>query len=263
MSAQPPLNNHVKRLVLADRLALGLIVRVCRSSEIALVARQSGHDFIFIDTQHSAFDLETISNLSIAALAMGISPLVRVRGYDDPDIPVLLDAGVAGVIVPDVADADQARQVVRTCKYPPQGARSFAGPTISLAYAAVPPAEASRRLNEETLVVCMIENRRGLANVDEIAKVDGVDILHVGCGDLLMDMGKPGEFDSPEIAAAVSTVIQACKDAGKIAGFGGDRNRDRQRRYIQEGVRFVTTQADIALLLQAAIASVVELRPDA
>lgn len=252
--------NRVRRLIEADQLALGLIVRVCRSAEIVLVAKQSGHDFIFIDAQHSAFDPETISSLAITARAAGITPLVRVRGFDDPSIPVLLDAGAAGIIVPDVSDAEQARRVVATCKFPPKGARSFAGPTIGLDYAGVSPLEASRRLNEETLVICMIENRRGLENVDEIASTPGVDILHIGCGDLLMDMGMPGEFGSPEIAAAVRRVIKAGKTHGKAVGFGGDRDRDRQRRYIEEGVRFVTTQTDVALLLQGASASAAELR---
>jgi 2-keto-3-deoxy-L-rhamnonate aldolase RhmA len=252
--------NRVKHLIACNELALGLIVRGYRSGEIAMIAKQSGHDFIFIDMQHAAFDLETVSNIAIAASALGVTPLARVRGYDDPDISILLDGGIMGIIVPDVADAAQAERVVRTCKYPPDGARSFAGPSIALNYAALSPAASSRRLNDEILVVCMIETRTGLGNVDEIAKVAGVDVLHVGCGDLLMEMGKPGEFESPEIAAAVRTVIRACKANNKACGFGGDRNRDRQRLYIEEGVRFVTTQTDVALLLQSAAAAVQELK---
>lgn len=253
--------NRVRRLIETDQLALGLIVRICRSAEIVLVAKQSGHDFIFIDGQHSTFDPVTISNLAITARAAGISPLVRVRGFDDPSIPVLLDAGVAGVIVPDVANAQQASRVVAACKFPPEGTRSFAGPSIGLDYEGFSPLEASRRLNDETLVICMIENRSGLENVEEIASTPGVDILHVGCGDLLMDIGMPGQFASPEIAGAVRRVLRAGKTHGKAVGFGGDRDRDRQRRYIEEGVRFVTTQTDVALLLKAASESAAELRP--
>jgi 2-keto-3-deoxy-L-rhamnonate aldolase RhmA len=257
-----PAVNRVKSLIANDQVALGLIVRVCRSSEIALIARQSGHDFIFLDMQHSAFDLQSIANISIAASAVGVTPLVRVSRYDDPNIPILLDAGVMGIVVPDVSAPEQARKVVQTCRYPPQGVRSYAGPSVALRYDGVSPAEASAILDKEILVICMIENREGLANVEEIARVDGVDMLHIGCGDLLMDMGKPGAFDSPEIAAAVRRVLHACKDAGKACGFGGDRNRGRQSRYIEEGVRFVTTQADVALLIEAARKGVNELRPE-
>lgn len=255
------MGNRVKQLIDADQLALGLIVRVVRSSEIVLVAKQSGHDFIFLDMQHAAFSLETVVNLSIAATASGITPLVRVNGFADPNIAVLLDAGVMGIIVPDVSTVEQAQLAVRACKYPPEGKRSFAGPSIALGYEGVLPAAASLALNSDITLVCMIETQEGLSNVEDIASVPGIDILHVGCGDLLMDMGKPGQFESPEIAAAVRRVIDACKSAGIASGFGGDRNRERQLRYISEGVRFVTTQADVALLLEAARARVSELRP--
>lgn len=77
-----------------------------------------------------------------------------------------------------------------------------------------------------------------------------------------MAMGRPGEFDGPEIAAAVRSVVACCRAAGTAAGFGGDRDVVRQRRYIEEGVRFVTTQADVTLLLVGATAQVAELRAD-
>lgn len=260
MDENPQTRNRAKDKIREGEVALGLISRIVRSPEIALIAKRSGHDFLFLDSQHSALDLQTISAVSIAAAAAGVAPLVRVRGYDDPDMSLLLDGGAMGVVVPDVANAEQARAVVRATRFPPDGARSFAGPTLGLAYAAVSPGEAAQRLNEDTLVVCMIETPEGLKNAAEIAAVDGVDVLHIGCGDLLMAMGRPGEFASDEIAAAVRHVIAACKEHGKAAGFGGDRDRDRQRRYIDEGVRFVTTQADVALLLAGASQGVRELR---
>ncbi|HZY66980.1 MAG TPA: aldolase/citrate lyase family protein [Devosia sp.] len=253
--------NRTKQLIRKGELALGLIVRVVRSSEAVLIAKESGHDFIFLDMQHAPFDLQTLASISIAATAAGVTPMVRVNGYADPNIPVLLDAGVMGIIVPDVSTAAQAMQVVAACRYPPNGRRSYAGPVVGLQYQGVSPAEASRRLNDEVLVVCMIENREGLGNVDEIARVEGLDVLHIGSGDLAMDMGIPGQLDSPELAGAVRKVLAACKEAGIACGFGGDRNRERQNRYVAEGVRFVTTQADVALLIEAARKGVSELRP--
>lgn len=252
--------NQTRRRLIGGELALGLIVRIVRTPEIALIAKQSGHDFLFIDSQHAAFELTAIGGIAIAATSLGVTPLVRVRGYDDPDIAILLDTGVAGIIVPDVATADQARHAVRACRYPPHGARSYAGPAIGMGYAAATPKEAARTLNDNVLVICMIETREGLRNAAEIAAVDGVDVLHVGSGDLLMDMGMPGAFDSKEIADAMDKVIACCKRSGKVAGFGGDRDRARQRAYIAQGVRFVTTQTDVALLLAAATASSGELR---
>ena len=154
--------NLTKQRIRNGELALGLITRIVRSAEIALIAKESGHDFLFIDSQHAAFDIQTVSNLAITATGVGLTPLVRVRAFNDPNIPLLLDAGAMGIVVPDVATADEAREVVRACRFPPAGDRSFAGPTIGLGYCNVAPSEASRILNEETLVVCMIETPDGL-----------------------------------------------------------------------------------------------------
>ena len=100
----------------AGELALGLIVRLARSGDIARIARATGHDFLFIDVQHAIFALETIGHIAQAALGCGVAPLVRVRSVRDPDIPVLLDCGVTGIVFPDINTADDARLAVRTCK---------------------------------------------------------------------------------------------------------------------------------------------------
>ena len=98
----------------------------------------------------------------------------------------------------------------------------------------------------------MIETVEGLSNVEEIAKVDGIDVLHVGCNDLLSDMGKPGAFGDPMMIAAVEKVMAAAKANGKFSGLGGDRDIERQTRFIRNGVQFVTTQSDIAFLMAEA-----------
>src|SRR6202008_4163960 len=123
----PPLNNGVKRRTLAGGVALGMTVRLGRSPDIARIAKATGHDFLFIDGQHSIFNLETISNIAHTALAIGVAPFVRVRGVDDPDVSLLLDNGVTGIVYPDVETAVQARRAVAPCRFPPRGKRSVAG----------------------------------------------------------------------------------------------------------------------------------------
>ena len=95
----------------------------------------------------------------------------------------------------------------------------------------------------------MIETPEGLANVDEIAAVPGVDVIHVGSSDLLTAMGTPGAYGTPEHLAALDKVMAAAKKHGKIAGVGGDRNIPRQVDFIRKGARFLTTNSDIAMLL--------------
>src|SRR5580704_12057446 len=101
-NAIPDISNLVRRRMEADELALGLIVRLSRSGDIARIARATGHDFLFIDAQHAIFSLETIGHIAQAALGCGVAPLVRVRSVRDPNIALMLDCGATGIVVPDV-----------------------------------------------------------------------------------------------------------------------------------------------------------------
>src|SRR6516225_9626085 len=179
--AQPDtarLRNSVKETLKAGGVSLGMTVRLGRSPDIARIAKATGHEFIFIDTQHSIFDLETIAAIAHTALAIGIAPLVRVRGVDDPDVSLLLDNGVTGIIYPNIGSAKEARKTVETCKFAPLGKRSVVGGHPHFDYRAVPLSESVPRLNDACLLVCMIETMEGLNNVEEIAAIDGVDVLH-------------------------------------------------------------------------------------
>jgi staphyloferrin B biosynthesis citrate synthase len=244
--------NPVKERMKAGDIALGMVVRLGRSADIARIAKSTGHDFIFIDAQHSIFNLETIIHMAQTALAIGIAPVVRVRGVDDPDVSMLLDNGVTGIVYPDVSTAADARKAVDTCRFAPLGKRSVCGGYPHFDYRSVPLTQSVPALNDVCLVVCMIETVEGLNNIEKIATVDGIDVLHVGSNDLLVNMGKPGKFDDPEIIAAQDRVIAAAKAHGKFAGCGGNRDVERQVQAIGRGCQFVTTQTDIGFLSAAA-----------
>jgi len=248
----PHIANPVKDKLRAGKVALGITVRMGRSPDIAHIAKATGHDFIFIDRQHSIFDLETIIAITHTALAIGVAPLVRVRGIDDPDVSLLLDNGAAGIIYPDIASATQARKAVEICKFSPIGRRSVVGGYPHFHYRAVPLAESVTQLNEFCLLVCMIETVEGLNHVEDIAAVPGIDVVHVGSNDLLADMGKPGQFDDPDIIAAQDRVIEAARANRIFAGCGGNRDVERQVRAIRRGAQFITTQTDIGFLSAAA-----------
>ena len=262
--AIPDIANPVRRRMEAGELALGLIVRLARSGDIARIARATGHDFLFIDVQHAIFSLETIGHIAQAALGCGVAPLVRARSVRDPDIPVMLDCGVTGIVFPDINTAEDARLAVRTCKFAPIGKRvsqicaRFAPVSGLFAGKHSCFARGERRggrshiSNANTLVVCMIESREGLANAEAIAAVEGVDVVQAALTDLLADMGKPGAYGDSEAMAAVSRITKAALAHGKFAGVGGDNELTRQRIFIRDGVRFISTQSDAALLMAAA-----------
>ncbi len=254
MTEHNQLANPVKARLEAGDVALGMPVRLGRSADIVRIARATGHDFIFIDVQHAIFNLETVANLCNVALALGVAPLVRVRGVNDPDVSMLLDNGATGIVFPDVNTADEARRAVDLSKFPPIGRRSVGASFPQYDCRGVALSQCVPEINAQTLVVVMIETLEGLANAEAIAKVEGVDVLHVGSNDLLANMGKAGKFDDPEIVAAQDHVIRVARAHGKFAGCGGNRDVERQVAAIKRGATFVTTQSDIGFLMQAASA---------
>ena len=249
MATPVTLPNPVKECIKSGRPALGMLTRLGRSGDIARLAKTTGHDFVMVDVQHALYDVETIGHIAQAALGCGIAPLARVRSYDDQDTALLLDNGIMGIVFPDVNTAAEARRAVERAKYPPVGRRSVAGASPMFDFRPIPAADFVRAVDDNTLVVCMIETPEGLANVEEIAAVSGVDVIHVGSSDLLTAMGTPGAYGTPEHLAALDKVIAAAKKHGKVAGVGGDRNVPRQVDFIRKGARFLTTNSDIAFIL--------------
>lgn len=230
-----------------------MTVRLVRGVEIAGIAKAAGFDALYIDLQHSGISVETAGQIAIAALATGVAPFVRVPGVDPQAITRALDAGAVGIIVPDMHSAEDARAVVNAAKYRPIGERSLPGIMPHLGYRAMPAAAATAAINAMTIVVAMIESAAGLAAVEEIAAVDGVDILLVGANDLCTEAGVAGQFEDPLVADAYARTLAACRAHGKTLGVGGLASRpDLMRKYIDLGGGYVSLGADIAMLLAEA-----------
>ena len=204
--------------------------------------------------QHSLFTLETLGHIAQAALALGVAPVARVRSVRDPDVQALLDNGITGIVFPDVNTEADARAAVAAVRFAPRGRRSVTGGYPYFDFRAVPPGEALPAVDAATLLVCMIETREGVRNVEAIAAVPGIDVIHMGMNDLLADMGRPGRYDDPELEAAVARVLAACRAQGRAFGAGGHRDPRAQAAMIRRGAQFLTTQTDIALLSAGAAA---------
>ena len=250
-----PINNPARAKLEAGEVSVGVGVRASRSVDIAKAMKTAGYDWLFIDLEHSALSIETASQISVAALDAGISPLVRVPWMEHAMATRMLDNGALGIVMPHVDTAEQAREVVSRLKYPPLGHRSTAGPSAVFDFAPVDVAESLAAINAAILVTVMIETPQAVANAEEIAAVDGVDVLLIGTGDLTTEMGIPGQPSHGNIIAAYETVIAACRKHGKWAGMGGAYNEPELRRYIGMGVRMVLAGGDLGLMIQAGSAT--------
>jgi 2-keto-3-deoxy-L-rhamnonate aldolase RhmA len=244
--------NHALRQLRAGKLAIGLGLRQARTVDIAQIAKTCGFDWVFVDCEHNSMDVDTAAQISAASLAVGITPLVRVPGYEHHHASRALDNGAQGIVFPHVDSPEQARRLADYCRYPPVGRRSMGGGLQSLGFAAMPVGEAARLANGETMVVVMLESPQGIANCEAIAEVPGVDALLIGTNDLCFEMGIPGQFDDPRVAAAYTTLIAACRKHGKFPGMGGMYSPELLQRYIGMGVQLVLAGSDFSLLMQAA-----------
>jgi 2-keto-3-deoxy-L-rhamnonate aldolase RhmA len=244
--------NHTKRRLASGGVALGMGVRQSRTVDIATIAHGCDFDWLFIDMEHSSTNLDTAAQMAMAALAVGITPLVRVPGPEHHHASRILDTGAQGIVLPHVDTPDEAARAVAHCKYPPVGHRSIGGPQPQLGFRSVPVGEATRLVNEETLVVVMLETPKAIANAEEIAAVKGVDVLLIGTNDLCAEMGIPGKFTDAKVEEAYRKVIAACRKHEKFPGMGGVYDPPVMERYMQLGMRFILSGSDLAFMMAGA-----------
>ena len=255
-NAEIPTKNVMKARMNEGRLAVGMIVRLMRGVEIAAIAKSAGFDCLYIDLEHCSFSLETVSQISMTATALGVTPLVRVPGIDKAFISRTLEAGAQGIIVPHMENRVQAEDVVDAAKFPPVGSRSLLGINPHTLFRGGPAAEIMQKMNEATLIVGMIESAVAVENASDIASVEGLDMLLVGTNDLCNSLGIPGQLDHPRVREAYEHVAAACRAGGKHLGVGGLNSRPEiAKEMIAMGARYVSAGSDTGFLMSAATAT--------
>ena len=246
------LRNRVKEKLARDEVVASMTVRLCRSIEIARIAATAGFDTIYVDVEHNTLSIDNVCQICIAAMQCGITPLVRVPANTPEFICRLLDGGAMGVICPHVRTAEEAREIVRYAKFTPQGERGAGGALPHYHYRSFPSATLNQAMNDATMVVVMMETVAALENVEEIAAVDGIDMMLIGTNDLCNEMGVTGQFDHPNVRDAFLRTIAACRKHGKHVGVGGLASRpDLMAEYVRQGARYVSTGTDLSFLLAA------------
>jgi 4-hydroxy-2-oxoheptanedioate aldolase len=244
--------NPLKEKLARGELTASMTVRLVSSVEIVRIAKTAGFDAIYVDLEHSAFSIETTCQLSVMALEAGLPALVRVPARTPEYISRVLDGGALGVIAPGIRAPEEARSVVAAAKYPPLGSRGMSTGLAHLGFRSLPAKEALPAMNQATMVIVQLESAAGLAAIEDIVAVDGVDMVLIGTNDFLADLGRPGEHDHPKVREAYERTIAACRKHGKHAGVGGLSARpDLVQQYVALGARFVSTGTDLGFLMAA------------
>ncbi|MGN6869375.1 MAG: HpcH/HpaI aldolase family protein [Solirubrobacteraceae bacterium] len=229
----------------AGEAAFGLWAGI-PSSLTAELAAAAGYDYVCVDLQHGLSDEAIMVSMFQATQAAGAVPMARLAWNEPWLIMRALDLGAAGVILPLIDNAAEARKAVESCRYPPVGRRSYGPVRAELVMGSTAPEE----LGGDALCFAMIETREGIENLEEIAATPGLDGLYIGPSDLSIALGlAPGGVvtdpsrDRPKLAEAIGRIREVCEAHGLIAGMhcGGG---EVASQYERDGFRLITVGVD-------------------
>lgn len=251
--------NRTKSRLGEGQQVFGCALQQYRSSEIARLLAAVGFDYLFIDTEHGAFNLETVQDLVQASNHAGITPFVRVGEMLYSLVTRALDMGAQGIIFPRVEDPLLLQEAVGWVKYPPYGVRGFGFMAPQLDYEQHSLPEIINHLNEQTMIIVQFETAVSLEKCDDLLSVPGIDVGMVGPTDLSISLGVPGEFTHPKLVAAVETFIEACNRHGVVPGIHC-RTGQMALPWMKRGMRFLGCGSEHGMMLEKARDTINELR---
>ncbi len=242
--------NRIKKKLKNGEPVFGIMIKEARNINISDLLEMAGFDYFVIDMEHAFYDMSSIAGILQYARKTEITSVVRIPRLDYAYVAKTLDMGAEGIWVPHVDTVEQAKQLARFGKYPPEGIRG----------AAVPPfrareyqefkqaADFFRAVNDETLLIAQMESREAIGNVAAITAVPGIDVAMMGTQDLSLDMGLAGQLTHPEVKAAVQKVVDACQKNGKASG-NHIANIDELRYWISRGMGMITYNYETNLII--------------
>ncbi|MBZ5582328.1 MAG: aldolase [Acidobacteriia bacterium] len=186
--------NHTRERLDRGETVFGCGLQAYRSAEVPRAFAAAGFDYVFIDMEHGAFDLETVQDMVAASVTSGITPIVRVGELLYSLVARLLDAGAQGIILPRVEDPAILAEALSWMRFPPAGKRGYGVSGGMIDFEPRTFAEIIEHLNRNTLAVAQIETAAAVERADELLSVPGLDVVMVGPADLSISLGVPGQF---------------------------------------------------------------------
>jgi 2-dehydro-3-deoxyglucarate aldolase len=236
-----PFPNSFKHDLLAGKKLIG-----CWSSLSNAITAEilglAGFDWILLDGEHSPNDVSTFIPQLMALKDSRSAPIVRPTSNNEHEIKRLLDSGFYNFLIPFVESAQQAVRAVSFTRYPPQGVRGVSVSQRGNRYGTV--TDYFKSVNQHICVIVQIESIAGVAAVNEIAAVDGVDCIFVGPSDLAAGLGHLNNPAHPEVQQAIATIFAVAKACGKPSGILAPVP-EQARRYLDMGATFVGVGSDL------------------
>lgn len=239
--------NPVKEVLATGGRASGAMVFEFFSPGLPQICRNAGAEFVLYDMEHTGLSFETLKTQVALCRGMALVPMVRVPRGEYHFLARALDVGALGVMIPMVNSGAEAADIVACTRYPPLGRRGAAFGFAHDDYEGGDVVAKMEAIHARTLVIAQIETAAGLAEVEAIAAVPGIDALWVGHFDLTNFMGIPGQFQHPDYRAAIARIVAACDAHGKTAAFLATDD-DWAREYMAHGFRLMAYGIDQAML---------------
>ena len=222
---------------------------------ITEIAAEAGFDFCWIDGEHGVLDRNTAMLHIMALKGTDCAPFYRVPSCDHTEIKRVIDFAPAGIIVPMVMNEKDAEYAVAACRYPLAGNRGC-GVRRGHCYGSMPIDEYMERAKEEPLVILQIEHIEAVRNLDKILKVPGINSILIGPYDLTCSMGKPGQWDDPEVIATIDEICAKTREAGILLGAYAEA--DLSRWLNQRKIQYISCINDTGALMAGFINKIKE-----
>lgn len=222
----------------------------CKLNDPAIfeIAGLAGFDYAIIDMEHGPVSYENAQNLIRACELAGISPVVRVPKNEEHYILRALDIGAHGVQVPEINTRKQAEKLAEASRYYPEGKRGVCRFVRAAEYSRMPKADYFKHANENVVVIAHLEGEEGLNNLDEILRVEGIDVLFIGPYDLSQSLGIPGQVNHPLLVEKMTAIVDKARAKGKTVGTFVE-SAAGARTWSERGVTYLSYSVDVGLIL--------------
>lgn len=239
------MGTQIKKLLAQNKLVKVFgIGQLCHPKIVEIIGFQGGYDAIWLDQEHAGVTNAQIEEATRAARGVGLDSFVRLAPTDYASVMRPLEAGAGGIMAAQVRNAQEAANVVRWCKFHPQGLRGVNASGVDGRYATMPMPEYFKKCNDETFIAIQIEHIDAVNDVEKIAALPNVDVLFIGPADLGQSMGLSGDWNDPQLWKAFERVAKAAA-ASKIHWAILPRSLDYAKRCLDMGCKMLSLGLDV------------------
>jgi 4-hydroxy-2-oxoheptanedioate aldolase len=242
-------NNTLIQKIATQNYVYGTFCKI-QDPTIVELAALSGFDFIVIDMEHGPHDIGSIQNIIRASEAKGIEAVVPVTENNETFILRLLDIGAKCIQVPQISTVKEAQKVVQYTKFYPLGNRGMCRYVRVADCTKTSGLHYFKEANNSITTIIHIEGLQGVENLEEIVKIEGIDVIFLGCYDLSQSCGVPGEVNHPKVLEAMKKAITIAKANGKMIGTFTE-SFENAKMWKELGVQYISYAVDVGIILDA------------